>query len=1073
MVLGLRSVAWLALLLGVLPLPAAAWQTVLTGSRALDSRDELEGVFFVPGGDLVLSGTADNAAILMRADASTGEPVWVRGGGRADTPAAVDGAGDFLTWTSREDIHDVSGQLVKVDGDTGTELWRWPTGPVSDVSDEITSIRVEPGGNLLAAGKRVDFTSSEETDFLVARIDGATGMELWRYSITGIPESGGLSESTDYAMAVRYSPNRRAVVAGNLERGGQEELVVVSLDLETGAERWRVTMPEPFGGSLRVDRAGDVLLSTNGVLRKVSGATGAELWHVDTVVNAMVVTPGGDVVIARADFDDSTLDSLYTEVQRLGPGGKRRWLRRLDDIALGRLAVTPRGDVVVGGTFAIPGGIDAGVLQLAGDTGVERWRHQLGLDPDTRVFHYRGQLNALNVTATGDVIAIGAIVDPVTSSDMFWARLSGETGAEIWRRTRSEPIGRSDHALRVVTGPHGEVVASGVLANPDTRGDFAVVGLSGRAGSERWRLEEDGGEPRLSEIASVVTLDGAGDVLAAGSIGKFGKTGGWDEAAAVVKANGLTGGVCWRGVVMSSVAGAFEDIVALLPDGSGDVLGVGGVTRQVGSVGGRPILEDAVMAFHFDGVTGVEGWRRRIGTGSAAAATLDAAGDLIVSANEGSGHRPLREPYLAKLSADQRHVLWQRPLAPQYAMRRGSFAKTAPMAIDTQGDVVTAGGWHDPAEDELVVTKVDATAGDVVWQRVFTGMTEPLALVADASGGVVILTAEAASVRILALGLDGEGVERWRHVFDDTDLTPADAALATAGDDLVVAGAVRTSDHGGDGFTAKLAGGSGELLWYRTVDGPGHGDDRISSVAVDAVGDVVLAGSLTGITSRSDFLVMKLRGHDGSDAPIGEDTPLLDTGNHCVPLQVEEPPVDPDPVDPDPVDPDPVDPEPPTDVPCLAADGADLCPDADVCNGIETCDLTTGRCRAGDPLVCDDGDACTVDDVCDPASGCVHRPLAAIPMMQCRADGRLPIPSCAATLPRRARRTLVRLQRVVGRLDASAPQQAKTFERIDRLCRRARRRLEQALAKRDAADCVAMQQTVLADVCPDPTPVPE
>jgi cysteine-rich repeat protein len=49
------------------------------------------------------------------------------------------------------------------------------------------------------------------------------------------------------------------------------------------------------------------------------------------------------------------------------------------------------------------------------------------------------------------------------------------------------------------------------------------------------------------------------------------------------------------------------------------------------------------------------------------------------------------------------------------------------------------------------------------------------------------------------------------------------------------------------------------------------------------------------------------------------------------------------------------------------------CADADLCNGKETCDLTSHRCALGTVVVCaDDGSACT-DDHCDTQTGeCVH-----------------------------------------------------------------------------------------------------
>ncbi len=49
------------------------------------------------------------------------------------------------------------------------------------------------------------------------------------------------------------------------------------------------------------------------------------------------------------------------------------------------------------------------------------------------------------------------------------------------------------------------------------------------------------------------------------------------------------------------------------------------------------------------------------------------------------------------------------------------------------------------------------------------------------------------------------------------------------------------------------------------------------------------------------------------------------------------------------------------------------CGDADVCNGIETCQ--NGDCQLGTLLACNDGNPCT-DDACDSALGCTHTPVA-------------------------------------------------------------------------------------------------
>jgi hypothetical protein len=49
------------------------------------------------------------------------------------------------------------------------------------------------------------------------------------------------------------------------------------------------------------------------------------------------------------------------------------------------------------------------------------------------------------------------------------------------------------------------------------------------------------------------------------------------------------------------------------------------------------------------------------------------------------------------------------------------------------------------------------------------------------------------------------------------------------------------------------------------------------------------------------------------------------------------------------------------------------CDDGDACNGVETCNPTTGACLDPPDLDCDDDNVCT-DDSCNPVSGCVNAP---------------------------------------------------------------------------------------------------
>src|SRR5207244_13230758 len=50
--------------------------------------------------------------------------------------------------------------------------------------------------------------------------------------------------------------------------------------------------------------------------------------------------------------------------------------------------------------------------------------------------------------------------------------------------------------------------------------------------------------------------------------------------------------------------------------------------------------------------------------------------------------------------------------------------------------------------------------------------------------------------------------------------------------------------------------------------------------------------------------------------------------------------------------------------------------DADACNGVESCDLSSGTCVPGTAVDCTDQNPCT-DDLCDPATGACSNPEAA------------------------------------------------------------------------------------------------
>ncbi len=114
------------------------------------------------------------------------------------------------------------------------------------------------------------------------------------------------------------------------------------------------------------------------------------------------------------------------------------------------------------------------------------------------------------------------------------------------------------------------------------------------------------------------------------------------------------------------------------------------------------------------------------------------------------------------------------------------------------------------------------------------------------------------------------------------------------------------------------------------------------------------------------------------------------------------------------------------------------CSDNNVCNGVETCDPTTGACVGGAPLDCDDFVACTTDS-CDPVVGCQHDLPASFPGVICLLDtmratlNQAPAGTIAPKLKHRLLRMIDRTQNMVNAaLTKAAPSQTQIAKAAQR-----------------------------------------
>ncbi len=251
---------------------------------------------------------------------------------------------------------------------------------------------------------------------------------------------------------------------------------------------------------------------------------------------AILALAGGDVVTIglqqRAELE-------WALVRHRAADGSERWRTVLGTAqggagASAALALGPDGTIAFGasdGDGVWEGGAVGIVGRLTLETGAPRWQAAL---PDTAI-------ESVVADYAGDVLIAGAVRAASPPGDLLVLKLAGSDGRELWRAALSggepehDPV--TEVARAVAVDPAGDVyVTGGLVSDPAGYPDFLVMKLSGGSGAELWRKEiESGG------YGWAISIDAVLDVIAVGQI----DGGGWVESFAL-KLSGSDGAERWR-----------------------------------------------------------------------------------------------------------------------------------------------------------------------------------------------------------------------------------------------------------------------------------------------------------------------------------------------------------------------------------------------------------------------------------------------------------------------------------------------------------------------------------------------
>ncbi len=762
-----------------------------------------------------------------------------------------------------------------------------------------SAVAVGPDGSVVAVGCGFN---GRNLDFLTVKYE-PDGSVRWsaRYNAP--------SDGDDRAYAVALDQAGDVIVAGAGDADNGSDFTAIKYDGASGATRWigRFVEPSPrtdAPSAIAVDAYGDVVVTgslfaptSHSATVKFAGSDGTLQWAVvfegissfaGETASGVVVDAAGDVYVAGTSHGD------FVTAKLARADGAQRWLSRYVGPAgtdeASAITLDAKGDVLVTGASAgIGSGFDFATVKYSGASGAQQWASRYAGPANLRDYAL-----SIAVDASGNPTVTG-FSDGGTSLDFATVKYDGVSGIEQWVARHDGPVQADDRPNTIVTAANGDVVVAGSSQGRGIGTDYAVLRYAGTTGEALWMSRHDG--PAHGGAAALsLALDTLGDVVVGGYVQDDG-----ERDFGIVKLAGTDGAPIWfasepAGPDLQTSLGCSElgRKQSLAVDASGNAVAVGcayngtGVDYHIvkfspsGSVlwstgHGWPgtayaVAIDAVgdvivtgmsqgtgifdfRTVKYAGSTGEPLWTGRYDGGdqfAPAVLTIASNGDVLVSgqSTDKSGTRATTVRYAGETGAQ----LWVRRLAEPYAY----YEYATDMSMDPAGDLLVTGS----ADGDYVTIKMAGASGEILWATRYDGGGSDQAngLAVDADGNALVTGySSGAGNDLVTVKYDGtSGAESWVRRYDNAGGEDAGNSIAVdAAGDVLVAGT-----SGWRATTLKYAGTDGLMVWEQHFDDPRFGNSA-KDLAVDAAGDVWVTGYSIQ-TSGVVFATMKLSGRDGS-----------------------------------------------------------------------------------------------------------------------------------------------------------------------------------------------------------------
>ncbi|MDF7812054.1 SBBP repeat-containing protein [Hymenobacter sp. YC55] len=741
-----------------------------------------------------------------------------------------------------------------VDGPVSEEWVARYAGPGNSY-DAATDVTVDAAGNTYVTG--YSFGSITRYDYLTIKYS-PNGQKLWQARYDGPNYPGVGDDDVPASIAVDAAGNVLVTGYSYNANGRTYDYLTVKYS-PSGQQLWtaryNINNKEDVATDVAVDRSGNVYVtgtsnssgsSYDYVTLKYT-PSGNQLWQArynntgtsDEVPTNLVVDATGNVVVTGTtstanQSDYATIKYSTTGVQQwqaLYNGPANSW-----DLARD-LAVDASGNVAVTGTSDDgTGNYDYATVRYS-TSGQQLWAAR-----------YNGAGNSYDeatsvaVDATGTVAVTGYADIGGGNWDYVTLKYAGASGQQLWEARYNGPANSYDEARDIVVDGSGNVTVTGRSYNSSGTSDFSTVKYS-NSGQQLWASRYHG--TRLGDDApAAITGDASGNVFVVGASSGEGFN---DTNYTTIRYN-ASGQRVWEASFNEYISSYYE-AADMVVDATGNVYVTG---RNLESNNRYDYVTIKYSA------SGQQLWVARYngpanGSDNPTAIALDKANNVVVTgSSEGSGSG--YDYATIKYSTDGQQ-LW----IARYNGGGNQNDLASSIAVDAAGNVVVTGTSFKATDDgDYATLKYDGTNGQQLWESRYNGpdnRTErAISLAVDAAGNVAVT---GNSYRIISPGIlehdayatvkydANSGQQLWvtRYTSAVSGYGNVNDIVIDAAGNVYVTG---TSSTGrlSSSFTTLKYSASGEQMWvaYYAGNGPGIIENEATKIAVDAAGNVVVAG---------------------------------------------------------------------------------------------------------------------------------------------------------------------------------------------------------------------------------------